>query len=66
MPFLTVSMIEDSRRLMNSSQNSNDRFLEFAIEKEKDLEQSYAVYAQSLVPPESQTIESAFIRVIPV
>ena len=31
----------------------------------KDLERSYAVFARSLGPPESHTIESAFIRVIP-
>ena len=31
----------------------------------KDLERSYVVYARSLGPPESYTIESAFIRVIP-
>ena len=30
----------------------------------KDLERSYAVYAQSLGPPESHTIESAFIRLM--
>ena len=31
----------------------------------KYLKRSYAVYARNLGPPESHTIESAFIRVIP-
>ena len=30
----------------------------------KDLERSYAVYTRSLGPPESNTIESAFIRIL--
>ena len=32
----------------------------------KDLERSYTVYARSLGPLESHTIEPAFIRVIPL
>ena len=43
----------------------SNRFRPFVGSIRKDLKRSYAVYVRSLRPRESQTIESAFIRVIP-
>ena len=55
--------------MLHINTSSNEIFLPTNISKisqsiQKDLERSYTVYARSLGPPESHTIESAFIRVI--